>query len=93
MPTPASSINIQIDADLERRANEALAQVGLSMSDAVRMFLHQVATDQRFPWDLRVPNQTTRDAMKECDDIIAHHQARFITAEQLFADLEKSGKE
>jgi len=65
MSTTTSSISIQVDADIKRRANEALADIGLSMSDAIRIFLHRVAEDQQFPWELKVPNAETRLAMEE----------------------------
>lgn len=78
MSTTTSSISIQVDADIKRRANEALADIGLSMSDAIRIFLHRVAEDQQFPWELKVPNAETRLAM-EChtdDETLLPHQIK-----------------
>lgn len=39
--------------------------MGLSMSDAVRLFLNRVVIDQAFPLELKVPNTETRAAMQE----------------------------
>ena len=41
-------------------ANEALAAMGLSMSDAVRILLKRVVNDQAFPLELKVPNAALR---------------------------------
>ena len=43
----------------------ALEAMGLSMSEAVRIFLRRVAADQAFPLELKVPNAETRAAMAE----------------------------
>ncbi len=43
--------------------------------------------DKQFVLELRVPNVETRAAMK--DEITRNHSARFSSAEELFASLEK----
>jgi DNA-damage-inducible protein J len=49
--------------------------------------------DQAFPLELKVPNAETRSAMAEAEEIVRTRHARFATADELFADLEKaSGK-
>lgn len=85
-----SSIKVQVDADIKRRANEALAEIGLSMSDAVRIFLHRVAADQQFPWELKVPNAETQAAMKEAR-AKANSRKPDMSAKKPAADLEKAG--
>ena len=66
--------------------------MGLSVSDAVRLFLGRVVADQAFPLELKVPNAETRAAMAEAEEIARTRRARFATADELFADLEKGGK-
>ena len=39
--------------------------MGLSVSDAVRLFLRRVVVDQAFPLQLKVPNAETQAAMEE----------------------------
>jgi DNA-damage-inducible protein J len=65
--------------------------MGLSVSDAVRLFLHRVVVDKAFPLELKVPNAETLAAMTEAEEISRAGRARFSTANQLFADLEKNG--
>ena len=52
-------------------------QKGLSVSDAVRAFLMRVAAEQQLPFELRVPNLVTRDAMAEAETILSKRRARF----------------
>ena len=42
---------------------------------------------------LKVPNAETRRAMAECEEMMRQGTARFASAEELFAELEKAGDE
>ena len=43
--------------------------------------------------DLKVPNAETRSAMAEAEDILSAGRMRFVTADELFADLERTGRQ
>ncbi|MEI6335235.1 MAG: type II toxin-antitoxin system RelB/DinJ family antitoxin [Methylococcaceae bacterium] len=83
-------LHVRIDDETKAQATQTLAAMGLTVSDAVRLFLHRVVVDQAFPFELKVPNAETRKAMAEADEIVSTHQARFSTAAELFDDLEKN---
>jgi DNA-damage-inducible protein J len=89
MNSPSSMLHVRLDNELKAKATEALAAMGLTASDAVRLLFHRIATDQAFPLELKVPNAETRAAMAEAQAIIASGKARFTDAETLIADLEK----
>jgi len=80
-----SIIHVRVDDEVKTKATEALAAMGLSVSDAVRVFLTRVAAEKALPFDLRAPNAETRAAMDEAETIISGRKARFATAEA--ADL------
>lgn len=90
MATQSSMLHVRVDDETKAQATQALAEMGLSVSDAVRLFLRRVVTDQAFPIELKVPNTKTRAAMAEADKIARARRARFATADELFADLEKN---
>jgi DNA-damage-inducible protein J len=83
-------VHIRVDDKIKAQATETLAAMGLSVSDAVRLFLRRVIADQALPFDIKVPNARTRAAMAETDEILHTHRARFATADELFANLEKN---
>jgi len=86
-------VHVRVDEKIKEQAAETLAAMGLSISDAVRVFLTRVVAEKRMPFVLRVPNAETRTAMAEANEIVRAHRARFSNAEELFASLEKdSGK-
>ncbi len=88
-----SMLHIRVDDETKAQATQALNAIGLSVSDAVRLFLRRVVAEQGFPLELKVPNAETRAAMAEADEIVRAHRARFATADEVFADLEKNSRE
>lgn len=93
MTTQTSMLHIRIDNETKAQATDALASIGLSVSDAVRLFLHRVIVDQAFPLELKVPNKETLLAMSEADEIMSKNQTRFSSATELFDDIEKKLRE
>lgn len=92
MATHTSMLHIRVDDDIKEQATEALTSMGLSVSDAVRLFLRRVVIDQSFPLELKVPNVETRAAMEESREMMAKRRAGFASADELFADLEKNSR-
>lgn len=90
MAAQTSMLHVRVDDETKREATAALNAMGLSVSDAVRLFLRRVVTDQALPLELKVPNAETRAAMAEADDLAQRHVARFASSDQLFTDLEKN---
>lgn len=93
MSAQTSMLHIRVDDDIKDQANQALMAMGLTMSDAVRLFLRRVVVDQSFPLELKVPNAQTQAAMQESRAMMAARRARFASADELFADLEKNSRQ
>jgi DNA-damage-inducible protein J len=78
-------VRARIDAPTKDRATEALAAMGLSVSDAIRLLLVRVAADKELPFPVKVPNAATRKAMAELEQ---GKGKRFASAEELFEDAD-----
>lgn len=76
-----SMLHVRLDDELKEQATEALAAMGLSVSDAVRLLFHRIVADQAFPLDLKVPNADTRAAMEESRRMMAERRARIAEEE------------
>ena len=83
-------LHVRVDDEIKTQATEALAAMGLSVSDAVRILLKRVVSDQAFPLELKVPNAQTRAAMKQARAMGKARAARFDSAKALIDDLEKT---
>jgi DNA-damage-inducible protein J len=82
---PADTVvRARIDAGTKERASAALEAMGLSISDAIRLLMLRIAEEQRLPFEVKVPNATTRRAMAELEQ---GKGKRFESAEALLEDL------
>ena len=89
----STMLHVRVDEEIKTQASEALATMGLSVSDAVRILLKRVVNDQAFPLELKVPNAETRAAMEEARVMVKAKAARFASADVLIDDLEKARKQ
>jgi DNA-damage-inducible protein J len=85
-----SMVHVRMDEQIKAQAAETLAAMGLSISDAVRVFLMRVIAEKQMPFALKVPNAETRAAMAEADEITRTRRVRFSNAVELFDDLKKN---
>ncbi len=67
MPTQNSVVRARIDTSVKERAADALADMGLSLSDAIRLLLVRVADERRLPFEVKAPNAATRRAIAELE--------------------------
>lgn len=82
-------VHVRVDEKIKEQATEARAAMGLSVSDAVRVFLMRVVAEQQMPFALKVPKAKTRAAMAEADTITRTCRVRFSNVTELFDALEK----
>jgi DNA-damage-inducible protein J len=92
MSAQTSMLHVRVEDVVKAQAMQALDAMGLSVSEAVRLFLRRVVAEQAFPLELKVPNAQTRAAMEESRVMMATRKPRFATAQALFDDLEKTGQ-
>jgi DNA-damage-inducible protein J len=77
-------VRARIDSATKARAADALAAMGLSISDAIRLLMLRVVDERRLPFEVKAPNATTRQAIAELE---AGKGKRFTSTEALLADL------
>lgn len=73
---------IRIDADIKKKATDLFNDLGLDMSGAVNLFLHQCVLRGGLPFSVEMPryNQRTLDAMDEARRISRDSDARGYTS-------------
>lgn len=66
MTTPKeATVRSRLSPDLKKQAESVLAAIGMSSSEAIRLFYQQISNRNEFPLELKVPNQKTIDAFNE----------------------------
>ena len=66
-----SPTQVRIDADIKKQATELFSVLGLDMSSAINLFLHQCVLRGGLPFSVEVPrySQELLDAMEEAKRI------------------------
>jgi DNA-damage-inducible protein J len=67
-----SNLNIRIDPNTKEAAEKLFSNFGITITDAVNMFLHQSLLTDGLPFAVKIPqpNATTLAAMQAIEDII-----------------------
>jgi DNA-damage-inducible protein J len=85
-------VRARIDEKTRDEAAAVLADLGLTISDVVRMALKRVAKDKAVPFELKVPNAETIAAMKESRAMMKAGKLGFSSMEAMFEELDKNVK-
>ena len=93
MTAATSVVRARVNEDVKDEASAVLAEMGLTLSDLVRLTVTRVAKDRALPFEIKVPNAETRAAIEEGRKLMASGATRKITARELFDELdEKAAK-
>lgn len=88
MGAESSMLHVRLDNATKAEATAALAAMGLTASDAVRLLFHRIIADQAFPLELKVPNTATRAALAEAATLLRGNTPRFADADALLTGLD-----
>ena len=80
-----TAMTVRIDPDIKNKAAEYLKQMGLTTSEATRLFLHSVVLHKGLPFDLRLPNEETVTAIQEAKE--GKNVIKHTSSKELFDDL------
>ena len=54
---PSTVIHTPIDIEIDVKAKQILSNFGLSMNDAIALFLNQVVENNKMPFPIDLPNK------------------------------------
>jgi DNA-damage-inducible protein J len=75
-------INIRTTNELKTKAEDILKNLGLNMSAAVNLFLKQLVNYRGIPFDLKVPNEETLQAMEDIEN--KRNLNKAVTVDEMF---------
>ncbi len=82
---------IRIDSDIKKQASALFGKLGIDMSGAVNLFLHQCVLRGGLPFSVEMPryNASVLDAMQEARAISHNPEVKgYTNMEELIAALE-----
>lgn len=67
-----ANINIRINPEIKKEAEKLFSNFGMTISDAINIFIHQSLLSEGLPFSVKLPkpNEATLAAMSEIEDFI-----------------------
>ncbi len=62
-----ATITVRVEPELKKKAEETFAQLGLTTSEAIVLFLKQVEFHRGLPFAVKIPNRVTRRAIEDAE--------------------------
>ena len=79
-----ATIRARTDEALKHEVEVIFARIGLTTSQALNLFYHQIVLHNGLPFEVGIPNKTTRKAIEEARQ---GKTKSFNTANELFVEL------
>jgi DNA-damage-inducible protein J len=83
----SAAVHCRIEPAIKEKAEKILSRLGVSPTEAIRMFYTQITLRNGLPFDLIIPNKETEAALRASRD--GRELERFETVEELFESWER----
>jgi DNA-damage-inducible protein J len=77
-------IQTRVEPDLKAEVERILREIGISTSEAITIFLNRVKLEKGIPFELKIPNARTLEAMK---DIKEGRVEKFKSSRAMFESM------
>ena len=82
----ATTIQVRLDKKTKSQAQKVFKVLDITMSEAIKLFLRQVALQKGIPFEIKIPNALTDRVLRESEEGIDLH--KISNVDQLFEELE-----
>lgn len=60
--------SIKLDVDVKAEAQKVFSELGLTLGEAVNLFLNQVRLNKGLPFEVKIPNRKTKKVLQEAKE-------------------------
>ncbi|MCY3645374.1 MAG: type II toxin-antitoxin system RelB/DinJ family antitoxin [Chloroflexi bacterium] len=85
MPKTAM-IRARVEPELKREAEDLFLELGMSATEAITLFYRQVTMHRGLPFDVRIPNEETLEAVRDARE--GRNIKKYATLEELKAEFD-----
>lgn len=64
----SETIRARVEPELKEKAERVLDKLGITPTEAIRLFYKQVALNRGLPFPVRIPNAATRKALRDAQE-------------------------
>lgn len=62
-----TQLNVRVDPEIKNKASMILKTIGMNTSEAINIFLRRIIMEHGIPFDMRIPNEETIQAMEDIE--------------------------
>ena len=81
-----TTIQARIDPEIKKNAQAILSKLNISMSEAISLYLTQVALQKGIPFKIKIPNALTAETLKKSEAGENLHSVNSV--DDLFTELD-----
>ncbi|HEX4045073.1 MAG TPA: type II toxin-antitoxin system RelB/DinJ family antitoxin [Gammaproteobacteria bacterium] len=85
MGIKTTTVRARIEPRLKHDVEGVLAKLGLTVSEAIELYLRQIQLNHGIPFEIRIPNKTTQKTFTDTDK--GKNLTRYKNAQEMFEDL------
>ena len=79
-------IRVRTESTLKKEVDKILTGLGLSTTEAVNLFYHQILLHQGLPFEVKLPNQETLKTFKDTDE--GKNLTPYSSTQEMFDNLD-----
>ena len=79
-------IQTRVDPAVKQNAQKILNALNISMSEAISMYLAQIALHKGIPFEIKIPNSVTEKTLKDSENGKGLHEVSSV--DELFQELD-----
>jgi DNA-damage-inducible protein J len=86
MPTKSTTVRARLEPELKQETELIFEQLGISTTEAIRIFFKQVKLQRGLPFEMKIPNEVTENAILDAKS--RKNVSSFESSDELFEDLD-----
>lgn len=80
-----ATIHTRIDINTKKRAKGILDTLGISMSEAITMYLRKIVLERGIPFEIKIPNELTAKTLEKAE--AGEDVVEFSNVDELLEEL------
>lgn len=86
MSTKSATVRARLEPELKQETELILEELGINTTEAIRIFFKQVKLQRGLPFEMKIPNEKTEDAI--LDARARRNYSSFESLDELFEELD-----
>lgn len=86
MSTKSTTVRARLEPKLKKETELIFEELGINTTEAIRIFFKQVKLQRGLPFEMKIPNETTEDAILDAKS--QKEVSSFNSSDELFEDLD-----